>query len=86
MHNHVGNYHMTIGDLKLFSIEFINRLILTVSGKIPLEDVHILDIIDLFCIGSTFLGFIIILIDSILQWILDFIVAFKELIDAIFKK
>ena len=45
MHNHVGNYHMTIGDLKLFSIEFINRLILTVSGKIPLEDVHILDII-----------------------------------------
>ena len=77
---------MTIGDLKLFSIEFIDRLILTVSGKIPLEDVHILDIIVLFCIGSVFLSFIFFLIVSILQWILDFIVAFKELIDAIFKK
>ena len=67
---------MTIGELKIFidnavSIigEYIGRLLLTLFGQIPADDVLIIDIVVLFFVVLWIAGFILTIMESIIETI-----------------
>ena len=65
----IGEFEIFIGNLVNWIGDYITRLLLTLFGQIPWDDVVIFDIIVLIFIGLWVIGFIITIMESIIETI-----------------
>ena len=65
----IGEFEIFIGNVVNWIGDYITRLLLTLFGQIPWDDVVIFDIILLIVIGLWVIGFIITIMESIIETI-----------------